>query len=147
MLEQSKMNRYLQNVLMLMLFLLIAATLGCGGLTVQSNPIWIDKVVVTGEIDNQGMPVNESSVFSADQPIVYCFVAGRGSNNIPVRLKWYHEDQLISDYTMNLGPNHHNYSYLRLNPGQRWPLGEYRVEVALVDKPLKVVRFSVKIAP
>ena len=129
------------------LFLLITTAVGCGSFTVQPNAIWIDKVVVTDEIDNQGMPVNESSTFSADQPIVYCFVAGRGSNNIPVRLKWYHEDQLISDYTMNLGPSYHNYSFLRLNPGQRWPLGEYRVEVTLVDKPLKIVHFSIKAAP
>ena len=129
---------------LLMLFLLIATALGCGGLTVQSNPIWIDKVIITGEIDDQGMPMNESDVFSPDQPIVYCFVEGRGSDNISVRLKWYHEDQLISDHTMNLGTKHHNYAYLRLNPRQRWPLGEYRIEVALVNAPVKVVRFSVK---
>lgn len=127
--------------------LLVAVTLGCGGLTVESNPIWIDKVVVTGEIDSQGMPVSESDVFTPEQPVVYCFVAGRGSDSIPVRLKWYYQNTLIFDQTVNLGPSRHNYGYLRLQAGQRWPTGEYRVEVGLVDKPVKVVYFSVKGAP
>jgi hypothetical protein len=127
--------------------LLAAAALGCGGLIVKSNPIWIDKVVITGEIDSQGMPVNESEVFTTEQPVVYCFVAGRGSDSIPVRLKWYHGDELFIDQTVNLGPRQHNYGYLRLQPGQHWPPGEYRVEVALVDAPLKTVHFSIRDAP
>ena len=127
--------------------LFAAAALGCGGLTIKSSPIWIDKVVITGEIDSQGMPVNESEVFTSEQPVVYCFVAGRGSDSIPVRLKWYHGDELFVDQRVNLGPRQHNYGHLRLQPGQHWPPGEYRVEVALVDAPLKTVHFSIRDAP
>lgn len=105
----------------------------CGGLTLQSNPIWIDEAVITGEIDNQGKPVGETNVFPPNQPIIYCYVAGRGSDSIPVRLKWYHEDSLIADQTINLGPAHHNFGYSKLKPGHQWPLGKYRVEVGLVD--------------
>ncbi|MBN1221487.1 MAG: hypothetical protein JXM69_21380 [Anaerolineae bacterium] len=125
-------------------FMLIMLTLGCGGLTLQSNPIWIDEAVITGEIDNQGKPVGESGVFSLDQPIIYCYVAGRGSDSIPVRLKWYYEDDLLLDQTISLGPARYNYGYIKLKPGKQWPLGKYRVEVGLVDGAIKTVEFSIE---
>jgi hypothetical protein len=123
---------------------MIVLTLGCGGVILQSNPIWIDEAVITGEIDKQGKPVGESSVFPPDQPIIYCYVAGRGSDNIPVRLKWYHEDTLLGDQTISLGPARHNYGYLKLKPGKQWPLGKYRVEVGLVDGAIETVEFSIE---
>jgi hypothetical protein len=124
--------------------LTIIFTLGCGGFTFQSNPIWIDEAVITGEIDEQGKPVGESNVFSLDQPIIYCYVAGRGSDNIPVRLKWYHEDDLLGDQTISLGAARHGYGYLKLKPGKQWPLGKYRVEVGLIDGVIKKVEFSIE---
>jgi len=133
-----------QSKIWLWVVCLLIATLGCG-LTVKSNPIWIDKAVVTGEIDATGMPANETTEFSPDQPVVYCFVAGHGGDNITVRLKWYRGDELLMDHLVPLGPNQHNYGYLQLKPGGRWKPGEYRVEVLLVDDPpLKVVTFTIR---
>ncbi len=57
--------------------------------------------------------------------------------------RWYYGDKLIYDKLLDLGKLRRVKWWLEMAPGQKFPEGNYRIEIYMIKDPVKVVTFKV----
>lgn len=105
------------------------------------QPIIIEEVILTTEIDAQGMPVNQATHFAPTVEKIGCLVRVSAPKPIRVGVRWYYQDTLISDIPQVV--DRANLWWLSRTSGDSFPEGQYRVEVYLINDLIRTVHFTV----
>jgi hypothetical protein len=110
-------------------------------INIISGKITIEKVVIAGEIDAQGNPLAPSNQFNPNQPRIYCVVTVSAPKEINVGIRWYFEDKLIFEERAMV--DRWRAFYIQPLPGKKFPEGNYRAEVYLIEDRVRTVYFTV----
>ena len=105
------------------------------------QPITIEEVILTTEIDAQGVPVNQATHFAPTVEKIGCFVRVSAPKPISVGVRWYYQDKLISDAPQIV--DRASLWWLSRTSGDSFPEGKYRVEVYLIKDPIRTVYFTI----
>jgi hypothetical protein len=110
-------------------------------INIISGKIMIENVVITGEIDAQGNPLAPSNQFNPNQPRIYCVVTVSAPKEINVGIRWYFEDKLIFEERAMV--DRWRAFYIQPLPGKKFPEGNYRAEVYLIENRVRTVYFTI----
>ncbi len=131
----------------LFLLLVMLTATGCVNFysfPLRSDSISIEEPVMARGIDEEGNPVEPTSVFGRADRQIYCVVAFRGPENLHLGARWYYGEVVVADYVINLGKRQHGFWQLTTKQGQPFPPGDYRVEIYVIKEPLKTIHFKVE---
>jgi len=107
----------------------------------STGTIEITDIVLTTGLDSQGKPLQYESRFSTAQARIYCVIFISSPKPVNVIVWWYFQDQLIFEDAAVV--NQWRAFYIEPLQGMEFPEGDYRVEISLVNIPVRVVYFSV----
>ncbi len=110
-------------------------------ININIGKIEITKAVITAEIDKDGNPLPSNGVFPSSQPRIYCYILINSPKPIQVGVRWYYGDTLIFQDTEMI--NIWKAYYIQPQPGERFRVGEYHVEIYFIDKAIRTLSFSV----
>ena len=126
-------------------FLIITALsllAGCNVLTSDSY-VWLGDPVITDRLDENGLPGKSLTNLSPPPTTVYCYLAIRGPADYKLLVRWYQDNQMISEEEVNFGETRRAAPTLTLDNGQPLPEGIYRCEYLLNDQVMRDVGFLV----
>ncbi len=109
----------------------------------RSGPVYIDEPVTARGVDSDDNPIDLTRDFRATDKRIYCTVPIRGPDGVRLGARWYYGDKLIYDKMLDLGKLRRATWWLEMQPGQKFPQGNYRIEIYLIKDPVKVVTFKV----
>jgi len=109
-------------------------------ITRTSGTVTITDVVLTSGIDAEGNPVDNVTRFDPTVGYICCVVKLTAPKPIRIGTRWYHEDTLI--YEQAITEDRTGYWCIE-RTGEAFPEGQYRVEVYLVERPERVIYFTV----
>lgn len=119
---------------------------GCFGITVNSGSsgtVKITELVMAKDVTSDGNPIEPALEFNTNDKRIYCIVGVTGPENVRIGSRWYFGDKLIYDRMLSLGTQRRGTFWLDMAPGQKFPVGDYRVEIYLIKEPIKTITFKV----
>lgn len=105
-----------------------------------SGTVTITDVILTTGIDAQGNPVDNVTQFDPTVDRICCVVTLSAPKPVHIGTRWYHEDTLV--YEQAITEDHIGHWCIE-RIGATFPEGHYRVEVYLVERPERIVYFTV----
>lgn len=123
--------------------LLVSSCVPFGLLPERSGPIWLDEPVLARGLSEQGEPIDATILFRTSDSRIYCSVKMQGPDGVRLGARWYYGDKVIYDRVLDLGTKRRATWWLEVSPGQRFPVGHYRVEIYLLKEAVKVEDFQV----
>lgn len=125
------------------LFLLISMT--CIQTQFDAQGIYVEELVITDSLDENGKPVDSLEVFHPDTNRIYCFTRVPALSNEKLHIQWYYEDDLIGTVE-NVVSNQGDVSWFLTQPTDQpiFPEGQYRAEIIYNDVQLRSISFRVE---
>jgi len=114
------------------------------GIKVEGGGYSIENVVLSTDLDKQGVPVNETNSFEPSDRII-CTVITRGADKGIIGMRWYYGNQLIYESWGKTKDNQIS-QYIRSSGSYMLNKGEYRIDVYFVPEgePVQSVFFTIK---
>lgn len=109
-------------------------------ITRVSGTVTITDVVLTSGIDAEGNPVDNVTQFDPTVDYICCVVTLSAPKPVHIGTRWYHEDTLIYEQAITEGRTGY---WCIERTGVAFSEGQYRVEVYLVERPERIVYFTV----
>lgn len=109
----------------------------------RSGEVYINEPVMAKGTDEQHNPIEPTTIFKTTDKRIYCTISVEGPEGVRLSARWYYGEKLIYDKMIDLGKQRRGAWWLKVAPGQKFPAGDYRIEIYLTKEPLKVVMFKV----
>lgn len=121
--------------------LLIQITGASLSLNLSRGSITISDVVLTSDVTPDFAPVNDISHFDSSAPRIWCLVTLQTDRSVHVGARWYYGNDLLRDDMLQT----ERVAAFFIEPGEGYsfPEGQYRVEIYLVEEPLRTMYFTV----
>lgn len=124
---------------------LMLGLMACIRPTLEIQPIYVEEMVMTLGIDEDGEPIDQVKVFKPDAGRIYCFARIPALANEKLALSWYYEDEKIGTVENVISSEGRVHWFLERPPSDPlFPDGQYHVEVEYKTEQLKSLSFRVE---
>lgn len=124
---------------------LLFISVACARSVFNIQGIYVEELVVTSSLDEDGRPVDDIEVFYDDMDRIYCFAKVPALSNEILQAQWYYEDNLIGTVE-NTVSTQGNVSWFLSQPIDQplFPKGQYRCQIYYEGVQLKRISFRVE---
>jgi hypothetical protein len=110
--------------------------------SLSRGSVTISDVVLTSGVTADLAPVDDVDHFDSSVPYIWCLVTLQTDQPVSIGARWYYGDTLVRDDRLHTD----GVAAFAVEPGggHSFPEGQYRVEIYLVEEPLRTVYFTVE---
>ncbi len=116
--------------------------------TDQPTSLSLDKVILTTDLDEDGLPVDQVSKFNPSIPRIYGVIILQSPVGLPLDgtlwVRWYYEDEQIAAHYLHPDPRRHMVMWIEPPEGEEFYLGQYRMDIYLDRLSVRTIAFEVE---